>query len=127
MSIICLYIEQKLNRWFLPQTLDFRLAVRGNQGIEFPHDERWCRPARSLRQMKKDLLLAFDIGTGSVRAALVAQTGKILAFAAKELDQVIPQFGWSQQSPRVWWEGLVFSIRSVLNRVGHAADRVAAI
>ena len=38
--------------------------------------------------MKKDLLLAFDVGTGSVRAALVAQTGKILAFNAKELDQV---------------------------------------
>lgn len=77
--------------------------------------------------MKKDLLLAFDIGTGSVRAALVTETGKILAFAAKELDQVIPQFGWSQQSPRIWWEGLVFSIRSVLGRVGHSADRVAAI
>jgi xylulokinase len=77
--------------------------------------------------MKKDLLLAFDIGTGSVRAALVAETGKILAFAAKELDQVIPQFSWSQQSPRIWWEGLVFSIRSVLDRVAHGADRIAGI
>jgi xylulokinase len=127
MSIICVSIEQKLNRWRLPQLLDFRLAVRGIRGIEFPNDKRWFRPARSLRQMKKDLLLAFDIGTGSVRAALVAQTGKILAFAAKELDQVIPQFGWSQQSPRIWWEGLVFSIRSVLDRVAQGADRIAAI
>ena len=127
MSIICIGIEQKLNYWPPVLRFDFRLALPGNQGIEFPHDERWFRPARSLRQMKKDLLLAFDIGTGSVRAALVAETGKILAFAAKELDQVIPQFGWSQQSPRIWWEGLVFSIRSVLNRVGHAADRIAAI
>jgi xylulokinase len=126
MSIICIGIEQKLNYW-PPVRFDFRLAVPGNRGIEFPHDERWFRRTRSLRQMKKDLLLAFDIGTGSVRAALVAETGKILAFAAKELDQVIPQFGWSQQSPRIWWEGLVFSIRSVLNRVAHAADRIAAI
>jgi sugar (pentulose or hexulose) kinase len=51
--------------------------------------------------MKKDLLLAFDIGTGSVRAALVTETGKILAFAAKELELVIPQFGWPQQSPLI--------------------------
>jgi xylulokinase len=127
MSIICLHIEQKLNCWLLPQTLDFRLAVRGNQGIEFSNDERWFRRGRSRRQMKKDLLLAFDIGTGSVRAALVAETGKILAFAARELDQIIPQFGWSQQSPRIWWEGLVVSIRSVLARVTDSADRIAAI
>ena len=33
--------------------------------------------------MKKELLLAIDVGTGSARAALVTETGKILAFAAK--------------------------------------------
>jgi xylulokinase len=77
--------------------------------------------------MKKDLLLAFDVGTSSVRAALVSETGKILAFAAKELEQVIPQFGWSQQSPRAWWEGLVFSVRRVLEKVANGADRVAGI
>ena len=77
--------------------------------------------------MKKDLLLAFDIGTSSVRAALVAETGKILAFAAKELDQVTPHFGWSQQSPRAWWDGLVFSIRSVLNKVAQSSDRIVAV
>src|SRR5258708_14415424 len=77
--------------------------------------------------MKKDLLLAFDVGTSSVRAALVTETGKILAFAAQELEQVIPRFGWSQQSPRAWGEGLVFSVRQVLERVAHGADRGAAI
>ena len=79
------------------------------------------------RKMKKDLLLAFDIGTGSARAALVSETGKILAFATKELDQIIPQFSWSQQSPRAWWEGLVFSIRSALEQVPHSADRISAV
>jgi xylulokinase len=77
--------------------------------------------------MKKDLLLAIDVGTGSVRAALVTETGKILAFAAKEHDQIAAHFGWSQQSPRTWWEGAVFSIRNVLERVAHGADRIAGI
>ncbi|MBV8212683.1 MAG: pentose kinase [Verrucomicrobia bacterium] len=77
--------------------------------------------------MKKDLLLAFDIGTSSVRAALVAETGKILAFAAKELEQVTPHFGWSQQSPQAWWEGLTDSIRGVIERVEQSADRVVAV
>ena len=127
MSIICLHFEQTFSWSPRPHQLDFALADRWNRSIEFANDERAFRRPRSLRQMKKDLLLAFDVGTGSVRAALVAQTGKILAFTAKELDQVIPQFGWSQQSPRIWWDGLVFSIRSVLGRVAQSADRIAAI
>ena len=77
--------------------------------------------------MKNDLLLAIDIGTGSVRAAVVSQNGTILAYAAREHDQIVPQFGWSQQNPRTWWEGAVFSIRSVLEKVEGGAERVAGI
>jgi xylulokinase len=79
------------------------------------------------RLMNKDLLLAIDVGTGSVRAALITGTGKILAFAAKEHDQIARQFGWCQQSPRTWWDGAVFSIQSVLERVPEGADRIAGI
>jgi xylulokinase len=127
MSIICIAIEQKID--LQPQSLwrDFQLAQAGFRSIEFGNVDRWFPWLRSLQQMKKDLLLAFDVGTSSVRAALVSETGKILAFAAKELEQVIPQFGWSQQSPRSWWEGLVFSVRHVLEKVREGADRVAAI
>jgi xylulokinase len=77
--------------------------------------------------MKRDLLLAIDVGTGSVRAALVEAGGKILAFASKEHDQIVPQFGWSQQSPRTWWEGTTYSIRSVLQKVDQAHARIAGI
>ena len=127
MSIICKAIEHKIE--LLPRAIlgDFRLAPPEFQSIEFGNVDRWFPWLRSLRQMKKDLLLAFDVGTSSVRAALVSETGKILAFAAKELEQVIPQFGWSQQSPRAWWEGLVFSVRRVLEKVANGADRVAGI
>ena len=77
--------------------------------------------------MTKDLLLAIDVGTGSARAALVSLSGKIVAFAAEEYSQIIPRFGWSQQSPRIWWEGVVSSIQRVLREVADAADRIAGI
>jgi xylulokinase len=77
--------------------------------------------------MKNDLLLAIDIGTSSVRAAVVSQNGTILAYAAQEHDQIVPRFGWSQQSPRTWWEGAVFSIRSVVEKVARARERIAGI
>jgi xylulokinase len=77
--------------------------------------------------MTKDLLLAIDIGTGSARAAVVTDSGAIAAFAAREHEQIIPRFAWSQQRPRTWWDGVVLSIRSVLQKVPEAADRIAGI
>src|SRR5260221_4682337 len=75
----------------------------------------------------KDLLLAIDVGTGSVRAALVDVEGQIAAFHAAEHDQQVPQFGWSQQRPSDWWNGFVLCIRSVLAKVEAAPARIAAI
>ncbi|WP_194093959.1 xylulokinase [Marivivens aquimaris] len=75
----------------------------------------------------RDLFLAIDVGTGSLRSALVDRNGRILAFAHKEHEQIVPQFGWSEQRPAEWWAGTVETIRKVLEKVDNAAARVAAI
>jgi xylulokinase len=77
--------------------------------------------------MKKDLLLAIDVGTGSVRAALITVTGETAAFSAREHDQIVPQFGWSEQRPESWWEGTTSSVRAVLNQIDQGPYRVAGI
>jgi xylulokinase len=89
--------------------------------------ELFLRLPDRVHDMTKDLLLAIDVGTGSARAALLTPSGQIVAFAAKEYRQIIPHFGWSQQSPRIWWDGVAFSIRGVLEEVPEAADRIAGI
>src|SRR5258708_37044581 len=76
---------------------------------------------------KKDLFLAIDIGTGSVRAALSDLNGKIVAFHAAEHDQQVPHFGWSQQPPSDWWKGVVLCIRAVLEKTDDVASRIIAI
>ena len=75
----------------------------------------------------KDLFLAIDVGTGSVRAALIDFEGQILVFHAVEHDQQVPHFGWSQQRPSDWWKGVVLCIRAVLDKLEGAASRIAAI
>lgn len=75
----------------------------------------------------QDLLLAIDVGTGSVRSALVDMHGRIVAFRAREHDQIVPAFGWAEQRPADWWNGVVASIRLVLADVDNAADRVLAV
>jgi xylulokinase len=75
----------------------------------------------------RDLFLAIDVGTGSVRSALVDTHGKILAFEAKEHAQIVPRPGWAEQRPSQWWEGAVETTRSVLKSLSGAADRIAAV
>ena len=43
----------------------------------------------------RDLHLAIDVGTGSIRAALVDQRGHILAIDQREHEQIVPHHGWS--------------------------------
>ena len=74
-----------------------------------------------------DLFLAIDVGTGSVRSALVDANGEILAIHAKEHDQIVPRPGWSEQRPRDWWGGAVETTRAVLSSLPGAAERVSAI
>ena len=75
----------------------------------------------------KDLTLSIDVGTGSVRAALVALDGTILMIAAAEQHQIIPAFGWAEQSVEGWWKGVVRSIRAVLEKVPDAVHRVSMV
>jgi len=75
----------------------------------------------------RDLTLAIDVGTGSARAALVDATGRILAIVAREYEQIVPAFGWSEQRPADWWASVVASIWDVLRLVDGATVRVSAI
>lgn len=77
--------------------------------------------------MAGDLFLTIDVGTGSVRAALVDRRGKVLAIVAREHEQIVPQFGWSEQRPADWWTGVVAAIRDVLTGQPQARSRIAAV
>lgn len=77
--------------------------------------------------MTRDLYLAIDVGTGGLRTALVGQDGRIQAISHREHEQIVPQFGWSEQRPADWWAGTRAVVRKVLTEVDSAAARVAAI
>jgi xylulokinase len=77
--------------------------------------------------LARDLSLSIDVGTGSVRAALVDAEGTILHIAAREHDQIVPQFGWAEQRPLDWWAGVAASIQDALAAVEGARLRIAAV
>lgn len=63
------------------------------------------------------MLLGLDIGSSSVKAALVDdRSGKCLATAASpeaEMNIVSVRPGWAEQSPESWWENVVEATRKL--------------
>lgn len=77
--------------------------------------------------MRDTFTLAIDVGTGSVRAALMDADGGIAALAAREQAQIVARFGWSEQAPQAWWDGVAASIRELLDRYPDAARRIGMV
>lgn len=76
-------------------------------------------------------LLGCDIGSSSVKAAVVDQeTGEILGsdFYPKE-EAVInaPRPGWAEQDPQVWWDSLKNAIKGALQDAGKKGTEIKAI
>ena len=69
-------------------------------------------------------LLGYDIGSGSIKAALVdAQTQKVIhveAYPQQEMDMISRQSGWAEQQPEVWWQDLCIATQKLL-----AATRIS--
>lgn len=64
-----------------------------------------------------ELLMGIDIGTQSLRAALLDLDGHVIASASAPQDMQTPRPGWAEQDPQVWWDSVVANIRQVLAQV----------
>lgn len=72
-------------------------------------------------------ILTVDVGTGSVRAALVDAGGTVRALRSSAHPTRHPHHGWVEQAPEDWWTGACRVIAAALRAGGAAADRVAAV
>lgn len=63
-------------------------------------------------------LLGYDIGSSTIKAALVdAQTQqlvKIVQYPEREMDMISRQSGWAEQLPEVWWQDLCLATKKLL-------------
>lgn len=67
------------------------------------------------------LLLGIDVGTSSVKAALVeADTGRLLAVAAEEYPLHQPQPGYAEQNPQDWWQATITTVRRAVAGAGRS-------
>ena len=63
--------------------------------------------------------LAIDVGTQSVRAALVDEAGDVLCLASQEHGIRTPKPGWAEHDAEdVWWHDFVVLCRKMLSDSG---------
>lgn len=67
------------------------------------------------------LILALDIGTGSVRAGLIDLRGHVVSSRAAAHVTYFPRHGWVEQTPEDWWAGVKATLRGLLAEFPTAA------
>ncbi|MCB0325975.1 MAG: hypothetical protein KDD69_20505, partial [Bdellovibrionales bacterium] len=63
-------------------------------------------------------LLGIDASTTATKALLINTNGDVVAVAGAEYGFETPHPLWSEQSPSLWWDGAITSIRKVLAETG---------
>ena len=72
-------------------------------------------------------VLGIDVSTTATKAVLIDETGSVRGVAASEYGFDVPRPLWSEQDPRLWWDGTVAAIGSVLAATGVPGGDVVAI
>ncbi|MCD0158942.1 FGGY family carbohydrate kinase, partial [Deinococcus sp. 6GRE01] len=74
-----------------------------------------------------DVVLALDLGTGSLKAALITAGGDTLRRAAHPYPAHSPQPGWSESHPDDWWTAAQRAAQDVLRGTDPARVRAVSL
>ena len=77
--------------------------------------------------MNESYFLGIDTSTTSSKALLIDETGEVIEVASSPHTLQTPKPLWSEQDPHEWWEAVLASIRSVLEKAGVGGERIAAV
>ncbi len=72
-------------------------------------------------------VLAIDLGTGSVKTALVSAQAEVAASAARPFPMIHLPGGGAEQDPAQWWSATCDAARETLREAGIAPEQVIAV
>ena len=72
-------------------------------------------------------VLAIDLGSGGQKAAVVADTGDVVARAEEKITTQLLPGGGAEQDPENWWEGVRKTARRVVRESGVAPENIVAV
>ena len=72
-------------------------------------------------------LLGIDLGTSSLKAAVLALDGTLLGLGRAANRYIAGPSGWAEQDPETWWTGCCEAIQAALVQARASATDIAAI
>jgi xylulokinase len=72
-------------------------------------------------------ILAFDLGTGGVKASIYNDVGDSVAECFVSYETYYPQSGFHEQNPEEWWQAVVSSTRNLLLLPGVEVNEIICI
>lgn len=72
-------------------------------------------------------IIAYDLGTGGIKASLFTIEGVSLADAFEQYDAVYKSGGVHEQSPALWWNGILSSTRHLMQKTATPPADVVGI
>ncbi|MCC8152855.1 MAG: FGGY-family carbohydrate kinase [Tannerellaceae bacterium] len=67
-------------------------------------------------------VIAYDLGTGGLKASLFRESGEIMDSAFVPYSTSFPQANYQEQAPEDWWNAIVTATRQLLEK--HPAERI---
>ena len=71
--------------------------------------------------------IGIDLGTSSVKVALLGENAVVAATASHDYPILSPWPGWAEQDPHDWWNAMCSALRAALAQAGAMDRDVAAV
>ena len=76
-------------------------------------------------------LIGYDIGSSSIKAALINATTNqeigVVQYPQGEMDMIARRSGWAEQHPEVWWQGISTATRQLLSTYKISPNEIKGI
>lgn len=72
-------------------------------------------------------LMGIDLGTSSVKAMIMDESGECKALASRDYDIQFPKAGYTEQDPGMLWQATVQSIRAAMSQCWIHGNEIASI
>jgi len=72
-------------------------------------------------------VLALDVGSGSVKAAVVSKHGELAGTGFHSLDTILLPGGGAEQDPQQWWRAAISAAKQALAATAIAPGRILAV
>src|SRR5574340_842817 len=77
--------------------------------------------------MTKTIILAVDLGTSSMKVALITVSGKVLGWEAEPLNLSVTSDGGVEQSPDEWWNAFLSASKRLIGKNQPSVNLIRAV